>query len=672
MAEELDKKVGEFNNELNKISVRIQDLGEDLGINLVGKLNDSVNAAKRLSDPLKDATSITKELNKLADKNETLIIQRKVAEESYVAALKKGKNELIKTTEEKFRQLNSQLKITIALDNQLRKLESIAEEEERVTKEKAKQLSFDNLTKKSRDGISSYFEKLLGFSFSLTGIFTLILKAAFDIDSQIVELGRSLGISKEQAKGIREEFYQYAQSIEDGFTTTKKLLQAQSDLSKQLGIAVKFNKEDLKTFAKLTELYGSSSEEAGKLSKLSAVTGKSVEQYKNSILKGSFYAQQATKTHFDQREILKDVANLSAGILVKFRGNPEALSRAVVEAKKLGTNLATIDKIGESLLNWESSIENELKAELLTGKQINLEKARYAALTGNQLDLTREIASQVGTLNDFENLNVIAQKSLAEAFGLSKDEMAEMLLQQETINKYGDKAAKLNAQELEDLSNSKLSLDEYLSKQAEQLKIQDRFNTAMENLKDVIGTIASGPLMNLLDGFATLLKSTTLIKSALIAITAISFSKTLASLATMAASLGISAAGAIASASAISFGIGMVAIIAGIAAAMSAFSSAKDEASQPKFARGGIVTSEINNATIGEAGPEAIIPLNSLRANNILGNNNNAPSMDLNPMVTIMSEVKASIDRLYSKNTTISMDGKAVGTTLTQGSYKFA
>ena len=56
------------------------------------------------------------------------------------------------------------------------------------------------------------------------------------------------------------------------------------------------------------------------------------------------------------------------------------------------------------------------------------------------------------------------------------------------------------------------------------------------------------------------------------------------------------------------------------------------------------------------------------------GNNNQSlsPSIDLTPMITAINEVKSSIDRLYSKNTTISMDGKAVGTTLTQNSYKLA
>ena len=90
-----------------------------------------------------------------------------------------------------------------------------------------------------------------------------------------------------------------------------------------------------------------------------------------------------------------------------------------------------------------------------------------------------------------------------------------------------------------------------------------------------------------------------------------------------------------------------------------------------KFAEGGIVTGEINNATVGEAGPEAIIPLNSPKANKMLGTGE-MPQIDLTPMIAAINEVRSAIDRLYSKDQSINMDGKKVGTTLVQGSYKVA
>jgi hypothetical protein len=49
-----------------------------------------------------------------------------------------------------------------------------------------------------------------------------------------------------------------------------------------------------------------------------------------------------------------------------------------------------------------------------------------------------------------------------------------------------------------------------------------------------------------------------------------------------------------------------------------------------------------------------------------------AGGIDLTPMVSAINEVRDAVNKLYSKNTTINMDGTKVGTTLTQGSYKVA
>jgi hypothetical protein len=46
--------------------------------------------------------------------------------------------------------------------------------------------------------------------------------------------------------------------------------------------------------------------------------------------------------------------------------------------------------------------------------------------------------------------------------------------------------------------------------------------------------------------------------------------------------------------------------------------------------------------------------------------------VDLTPMIAAINEVKAAVDRLYSKDQSINMDGKKVGTTLVQNSYKAA
>ena len=78
--------------------------------------------------------------------------------------------------------------------------------------------------------------------------------------------------------------------------------------------------------------------------------------------------------------------------------------------------LQEVVSTSKSLLDFQSSIDAELQAELFTGKQINLERARLFSLTGDYEGLTREINKEVGDFYEFSKLNVLQQDALAKAF----------------------------------------------------------------------------------------------------------------------------------------------------------------------------------------------------------------------------------------------------------------
>ena len=80
-----------------------------------------------------------------------------------------------------------------------------------------------------------------------------------------------------------------------------------------------------------------------------------------------------------------------------------------MQAKALGTTLEKVEQIASSLLQFESSIEAELSAELLVGKDLYLERARLLALNNDLAGVAEEIAKQIGTAADFTNMNVIHQ-----------------------------------------------------------------------------------------------------------------------------------------------------------------------------------------------------------------------------------------------------------------------
>jgi hypothetical protein len=493
-------------------------------------------------------------------------------------------------------------------------------------------------------------------------ILTFFLNAGLKADKQVTELAKSLGVGKDQATQLRQNFVEYSRASGDAFVTTDKLIEAQGELTQELGIAAQYSGKTTEDFSRLTKLMGLSASEAGKLARVSLVNGKTIEDTTKSIIRGSAASQRANKISIDQRTILKDVANLSEGILIKFQNNPEALGAAVVQARALGLTLDQVDKTAESLLNFESSIENELKAELITGRQLNFERARAAALTGDQAALMQEIGSQVGTLEDFQNMNVIAQKSLAEAFGMSRDEVSKMLIEQEKVKKLGDVSKMTLDQQLEALKAQGEPLDSVLYKQIQQQSAQEKFNNAIEKLQELIGNLVAGPLGQLIDAFATVASSATAIKIAMGALIGMSVTRLVTGLAAMVIPLVTGAAASTTMMSALTLGVGLIAILGSIAAISSAMNSAKEKMAQKPptaFATGGIVTSRIDNATVGEAGPEAIIPLNSPRANRMFGGGG-----DNSMLVSAINELRTAVNALANKPTpavALNVNGQKLG-----------
>jgi hypothetical protein len=682
----LAKSVEDLNDRLNDVLDNITSIGSIIGKTAKNELVNFTESTRQIANNLLTSKDLSKDIKKISEeivkaniKNTKLSIDRKIAEEKLNLAIKaqatatnslekklasaaqtKAKNQLISLT--------SQLQTQESIENELKVLLKIAEAENKK----------NDIIGEGKKKLEGHLAKYL----SIFAILKFIIDAGLKADKQTTDLAKSLGIGKDQARGIRNEFVAYSRAAEDIFVTTEKLVEAQLSLSEQLGVSVKYSTKQAEDFARLTKLMGLSVEQAGKLARLSVVNGISIEATTKSIIKGSFASQMSNKISIDQREILKDVSNLSEGILIKFQGNSEALGAAVVQARKLGTTLAEIDKIGDSLLNWESSIENELKAELITGRQINIEKARYAALTGDQVTLMNELANQVGSLADFQNMNIIAQKSLAEAFGLGRDELSKMLLEQEKINKLGDVSQMTLEKQLEALKAQGEPIDSVLYKQIQQQSAQEKFNNAVEKLQDLIGNLVAGPLGSFIDGMANLAKNTTLIYGMMGGIAGLLAGKMLVGLSSVITLLKtartISVAKAIAdmtSAIALTGGLGAIPIIAGVGLAAGAiYGATKVEDGIAPSSKGPFTITDSFGATAITAKGDGI----AVSPNINKGGNN-----DLSPMINAINEVREAIKNLEKRPSVAYINGKdafarnlgtinALGTSQVQNSYKLA
>jgi hypothetical protein len=295
-----------------------------------------------------------------------------------------------------------------------------------------------------------------------------ILKA----DENTTKLAKSLNQTKTEAAGTQVELTAMAFASGDAYLNTNKLVEATVKLGQQLGIARVYSADVTTEFAKLTGQMGLAEESAAGLAKMSIILGKNSHNVTTEALGTAQALQSQAGIQLDNKQILEESGKVSGQLLANFKANPTAIAAAVTQARLLGTTLEQTKKQSESLLDFQSSIENELKAELMTGQQLNLERARAAALMGDQETVMKELANQNMNFTKFSQMNTIAQKNVAAALGLSADELSDQLATQQFINKSRSEVVALAGEEV--------------AKRLEAQKAQDKFNNALEKLQDVL------------------------------------------------------------------------------------------------------------------------------------------------------------------------------------------
>jgi len=246
-------------------------------------------------------------------------------------------------------------------------------------------------------------------------------------------LAKGLNITNGEAMQLSKSFSQASFGSDRLFVSSKGLTETLVAINSELGTTVQLSAEELLTFTKLRETAGLTNEELMGVQKLSLANGESFDKNANSILNQVSALNRASGIYLNEKEVLKDISKLSAATTLSLGKNPVALAEAVTTAKSLGIEMSKLDGIANSLLDFESSISSELEAELLLGKNINLEKARQAALNNDLATLAKEIADQAGTAEEFGRMNRIQQEAIAKAVGMNREDLAQTLFVQEQL-----------------------------------------------------------------------------------------------------------------------------------------------------------------------------------------------------------------------------------------------
>ena len=401
----------------------------------------------------------------------------------------------------------------LGLDEANEKMREVAES---ITDGGNKTANFTGKTKILKAGFSSMKgsviknlkDPLLIASFIATEFFAA-LKAS---DKATGELAKSMNMSYNEASSMRNELQSSANLSGNILINSKGLQESLMAINAELGTNVMLNTENLKTYTLLREASGLTMEDQKGIVALTNATKGNAEDITKEFLGAAKATATNNKAVLNEKTLLKDISNISAATTLSFGKDAGLIGQTVATVKALGLEMGKVEGIADSLLDFESSIENELQAELLLNKDLNLEKARQAALNNDLATVATEIAKQAGSSAEFGEMNRIQQEALAKAVGMNREELAKTLFVQEQIGNVSEEEANLREQRINKLQAEGLSNEQIKKKLGEesfeslknQASVQERLNKSVEKLREVFMSLA-GPVMQLISPIIDLL-----------------------------------------------------------------------------------------------------------------------------------------------------------------------
>ena len=326
---------------------------------------------------------------------------------------------------------------------------------------------------------------------SLKGIFTdplfyigLLAKAVqklghlfTHIDKATSNIGKTLGSTREAASAMVVSLKGAAGASGDMFLNMDRMVDAQLKLNQLTGTRLRLSNQELADAAYLTELVGLQEEGLKNVFTASVLTGKSQEDLYNTVV-------DSNDSIYASNELFKEAASITGQIAMNLGNNPAAIAKAVGEAKRLGITLDQARSMAMGTLDFENSIQKEMEAQVLTGKAINLNRARELAFSGKFKEAAEDMLNQEGIREAFATGNVLAQQAAAEAVGMSVDQLADAYRNRERDAKLTERARQIQLQ----AGNETLTLEEArLKALRENQTISERISNATAKIGDIFG-----------------------------------------------------------------------------------------------------------------------------------------------------------------------------------------
>ena len=329
---------------------------------------------------------------------------------------------------------------------------------------------------------------------ALFGLLSESEKKAQDFSAQT-------GMSVSQSKALVKETENRINLGQTELTTSKDILAVQEQMIKKFGASGKLSTEVAASVAETSKLMGYSAEAAAGVQEAFELQGASAA---DAAKLQEDVALETFKTGVNTGQVMDDISENSKLASKYIKGGSKELAKAAVEAAKMGMNLESMVGVADGLLDIENSLTKQYEFQALTGKQINLDKARELALDGDIAGASKEVMKQVGSIEEFNKMNRLEKEALAEATGMEVGELQKSLTLQSKLGDLSEEQAaaaaslNLSAEEMAKLSPEQLKAKLAEQQTADQVKAS--FEETIQKLKNAFLPLAEAlvPVFNVI------------------------------------------------------------------------------------------------------------------------------------------------------------------------------
>lgn len=283
-------------------------------------------------------------------------------------------------------------------------------------------------------------------------LFNTLIKAGIDrfveLDAAAEKFRRDTGFSNTQMVELRKNAESINVEFRDMGVGINEVYAAAKALTDVFGRTSLISREAMQNVSLLAaNLNVAVEDSANVLSTFQGLGGASQEAAMNVLKVGAGFSE---KTGVPFSLVMKDIANAAGDTLSLIGANPTALMKSAIAARALGSDLNKLVSSQRKLLDFTTSMNDELTLSALIGKNISFQEARRLSLVGKTEDAARATLDIVKAAGDFESMNFIQREQLAKAAGMELKDLTKMLAvdkQRTEIENGSDMAARKRLRE---------------------------------------------------------------------------------------------------------------------------------------------------------------------------------------------------------------------------------